>query len=245
MENALTLRCHSCGAGVASDWPNCRHCGVRLATVACPTCFGMMFLGSKFCGHCGAVAVKWEADPATQKCPSCRGAMLHGTIGPTSVHECRRCFGLWLDKTSFDVVCRDQERQASVLASRSLDSAGDAEAASEIRYRRCMVCSDLMHRTNYARCSGVIIDTCAKHGVWFDRNELRHIVEFIQKGGLTRSREREVEELEARARRAESSGSAPFSGMAAPETTFSSEAALPTALEIGGEILGAILSSMD
>ena len=245
MDDAMTLSCNSCGAGVASDWPNCRHCGVRLATVACPTCFGMMFLGSKFCGHCGAVAVAWESDPATQKCPTCKGSMLHGTIGPTSVHECSRCFGLWLDKISFETVCRDQERQASVLVSRPIDPAGDVEAASEIRYRRCMVCSDLMHRTNYARCSGVIIDTCAKHGVWFDRCELQRIVEFIQKGGLTRSRAKEIEELEARARRAEASGSAPFSGMAVPETTFYAETGLPVAIEIGGEILGAILSGLD
>lgn len=48
-----------------------------------------------------------------------------------------------------------------------------------------------MNRRQFADCSGVIVDWCKTHGTWFDRNELRQIVQFIQSGGLERSRERE------------------------------------------------------
>jgi len=57
-----------------------------------------------------------------------------------------------------------------------------------------------MTPTQFSRRSGVIIDVCRSHGVWFDREELRHIVEFIRAGGLDRARAIEKEEL-ARARR--------------------------------------------
>jgi hypothetical protein len=48
-----------------------------------------------------------------------------------------------------------------------------------------------MHRMNFAKCSGVIVDVCRPHGVWFDMNELHRIVQFIKAGGLDRSRANE------------------------------------------------------
>jgi Zn-finger nucleic acid-binding protein len=197
MGTAQSLQCYSCGAGVATDWPACRHCGVRLATIACTACFGMMFLGSKFCPHCGVTAVAWQPDASEAKCPQCASGMLHGQVGGTTLHECGRCFGLWLDKVSFDAVCRDQERQASMLAARPADVGAPVEPPGSIRYRRCLICSQLMNRVNYAHCSGVIVDVCARHGVWFDRNELQRIVAFIRQGGLDLARRREQDRLEA------------------------------------------------
>ena len=62
---------------------------------------------------------------------------------------------------------------------------------SKISYVPCPDCSQLMNRSNFARSSGVIIDTCRQHGVWFDASELPRILEFIDQGGLTRQREKE------------------------------------------------------
>ena len=53
-----TLNCPNCGAGVASDSTLCEFCKTRLKTMACPTCFELMFVGSQFCGHCGAKMVQ-------------------------------------------------------------------------------------------------------------------------------------------------------------------------------------------
>ena len=55
-----------------------------------------------------------------------------------------------------------------------------------------------MNRIQFANCSRVIVDVCKKHGTWFDRDELRRIVEFIRTGGLLTAREREIAELEAK-----------------------------------------------
>jgi Zn-finger nucleic acid-binding protein len=53
-----------------------------------------------------------------------------------------------------------------------------------------------MNRSNFARSSGVIIDLCKQHGVWFDADELPKIIEFIDKGGLARARQKEKMALE-------------------------------------------------
>jgi hypothetical protein len=43
----------------------------------------------------------------------------------------------------------------------------------------------------------VIVDACKAHGVWFDHDELRRVVEFIQAGGMERTRQKEMEDLRA------------------------------------------------
>ena len=37
-----------------------------------------------------------------------------------------------------------------------------------------------MTRYEYARESGVHVDACREHGIWFDHDELRRIIQFIQ-----------------------------------------------------------------
>jgi Zn-finger nucleic acid-binding protein len=59
----------------------------------------------------------------------------------------------------------------------------------------------MMHRLNFARCSGVIVDVCRAHGTWFDANELHRIVHFIRAGGLDQSRAKEKRDLEEERRR--------------------------------------------
>ena len=50
-----------------------------------------------------------------------------------------------------------------------------------------------MNRLNFGRVSGVIIDLCKGHGVWFDPGELQRALTFVAGGGLTRMRESEAE----------------------------------------------------
>src|SRR6266704_3427907 len=80
-------------------------------------------------------------------------------------------------------------------------TARGVELEKNIRYVPCPVCHQLMNRVNFAHCSNVIVDVCAKHGTWFDKDELRCIVEFIRSGCLEQARFREMEELEERRRR--------------------------------------------
>ena len=192
---AETLNCPNCGAASSTDAPLCQFCQSRLATVACPSCFAMMFIGSKHCPRCGAAAAIPEvADAKDRKCPRCRGEMVLVTIGSTAVLECERCLGLWLDVPSFEKICADREQQSAVLGAAS-HATSAAQEISKVKYVPCPECSQLMNRLNFARCSGVIVDVCKQHGTWFDRDELSRIVEFISDGGLNASRAKEKIEI--------------------------------------------------
>jgi Zn-finger nucleic acid-binding protein len=63
-----------------------------------------------------------------------------------------------------------------------------------------------MNRSNFGMRSGVIIDVCRGHGTWFDRDELRRVIEFIRSGGLDLARQREIEQLREAKRRASPTG---------------------------------------
>jgi Zn-finger nucleic acid-binding protein len=71
----------------------------------------------------------------------------------------------------------------------------------QVRYLPCPVCASMMNRVNFAHCSHVIVDVCREHGTWFDRDELRQIVEFIRAGGLNQARAIEAEELKSEVER--------------------------------------------
>jgi Zn-finger nucleic acid-binding protein/RNA polymerase subunit RPABC4/transcription elongation factor Spt4 len=200
--NAETLNCPNCGAATSTDEPLCRFCESRLATVACPSCFAMMFKDSKHCPRCGAAATVPEIGEAKDReCPRCQTEMSSVTIGSTSVLECERCLGLWLDVSSFKKICADREQQSAVLGVASPAPSHAVRETSKVKYVPCPQCSQLMNRINFARCSGVIVDFCKGHGTWFDRDELSHIVEFIRDGGLEASRAKEKAEIQEERRR--------------------------------------------
>lgn len=202
-----TLNCPMCGAPTSSDSPLCEHCGARLATVACPSCFGLMFLGAKFCSHCGAKAERTEAVAAgSELCPRCRVDLSAVVVGTTNLRECTRCEGLWVDRASFDQICTDTEKQSAVLGMAvPLPSADPGSELETIRYAPCPVCKQLMNRVNFANCSHVIVDVCKQHGTWFDKDELRKIVEFIRAGGLEQARARQIDELDRQKRELQAS----------------------------------------
>ncbi len=191
------LNCPNCGAGVESDRSQCQFCKTRLKTVACPKCFGLMFLGSKFCGHCGAIAAPVEVsiDEPRRRCPRCDGNLEDLQIGETRLFACVNCDGLWIGGATFEDICADAEKRSVVLGFFDKREKG-AHASTKVTYVPCPECGQLMNRSNFARASGVIVDICKQHGVWFDADELPAIVEFIQNGGMELARQREKNEIE-------------------------------------------------
>lgn len=190
--HAETLHCPNCGAASLTEASRCAFCESRLATVACPSCFGMMFIGSKHCPQCGSAAVAPEtASVEAHPCPRCEIEMNSIVIGATPLSECSRCEGLWVDVRSFEKICADREQQSAVLGTATPASTVAGGETSKVQYVPCPECSQLMNRMNFARCSGVIVDICKNHGTWFDRDELSRIIEFIRGGGLNASRAKE------------------------------------------------------
>ena len=191
------LNCPNCGGGAESDRTQCEFCKTRLKTMACPSCFGLMFIGTKFCGHCGAIAAPVEVSVGDNAgdCPRCREGLEELAIGETTLHGCVKCDGLWLGVATFENICADRERQSAVLGfleNRTVRS----NPLTKIAYVPCPDCGQLMNRNNFAKASGVIVDICKQHGVWFDADELPSIIEFVQKGGMEIARQRDRNQLE-------------------------------------------------
>jgi Zn-finger nucleic acid-binding protein len=190
-----SLNCPNCGAAAATDATRCDYCGSRLAVVACPSCFGSMFLGAQFCPHCGTkIQAPEAAEGKTLKCPGCAGDMHPVRLGATSMHQCDQCASAWLAPNDFASLCSNREERGTVMT--SLGAGGVAARAPDqgkVRYVHCAVCDKVMNRVNFGKMSGIIIDVCKNHGVWFERDELRGVLQFVANGGLDRMRATEAE----------------------------------------------------
>jgi Zn-finger nucleic acid-binding protein len=161
-----------------------------------------MFEGAAYCPSCGARRARAAGSPAQAPCPSCRGVMHDVQVGETALLECERCRAMWIDAATFEHVCASREAQAAVL--HQWGSAPRAAATgAPIRYRKCVACGKMMNRLNFGRLSGTVVDVCRGHGTFLDAGELHRIVEFVQKGGLDRARQRQIEELKEEQRRLE------------------------------------------
>ena len=124
--------------------------------------------------------------------------MLAIKLGGAALRECERCGGWGLEVAAVENLGADREHQAVVLGLASPMTGHRVDPTAEeikVRYFPCPQCGQLMNRINFARCSGVIVDVCRGHGTWFDRDELRAIIEFVRAGGLDLARQKEKREI--------------------------------------------------
>ena len=214
--DAAVVRCASCGAPREEGAAACGYCGSDftlheqdLETI-CPSCFARISNAARFCHHCGTSIAPEEvaADPTDRVCPACGdGRKLHSrALGDTglTVLECSVCAGLWLGAEVFRTI-EECARQAAPPV--PAPGALRAEAASRPRirrargpfYRPCPSCATAMTRVNFERVSGILIDRCGDHGIWFDATELDAVLRWIKLGGERVSEERRLQEERARA----------------------------------------------
>jgi len=114
-------------------------------------------------------------------------------IGSTPMQQCESCGGSWLTTETFTTLCTDHEAQGAVMSSFAAAAPPPSVRLGAVRYRRCAACQHMMNRVNFGRVSGIVIDLCKGHGVWFDPGELQSILTFVAHGGLERMRESEAE----------------------------------------------------
>ena len=198
--DAASLRCPGCGAPATPEATACGYCRSTLATVSCPTCFGLLFRGAAFCHHCGTARNRAETGPAPGiACPSCQGQMHWTRVGEADLLECGGCSGTWVETVTFDRICSDRDARGALLHARP--AADPASTLQPVRYRKCPRCRKMMNRVNFGRISGAIIDVCKGDGAFLDRGELHQIVRFINEGGMERKRAAELDAIKEEQRR--------------------------------------------
>jgi len=194
--DAGTLNCPDCGAGVPANATECSFCHARLATIGCEKCFGMVFVGSRHCQHCGApVKSPTDRDAAPLQCPRRCGEMRGVRFGGADMWECRACSGLWVDNATLEGLIAARLKPAAMLGTGIAMVPPTPVKLQPVQYAPCPQCRTLMNRLNFAHTSGIIVDVCTPHGTWFDADELRRVVEFVARGGLEAAHAHGLEEV--------------------------------------------------
>lgn len=217
VHDASVVRCSLCGAAKPLGEADCSFCGGEFTLhekdldTVCASCLARVSGQARYCHSCGlALVVGSVAGAATdQYCPVCDNHQLHSrplSGGDFGVLECVRCAGLWLSQQGFSVMV-EKVRESAVepVSGQGAIMAPQINDRKALRqggklYRKCPECSKLMNRSNYGRYSGVLIDSCSEHGIWFDHAELDTILSWVKAGGEKRAMDYQREESDAQAR---------------------------------------------
>jgi Zn-finger nucleic acid-binding protein len=205
---AQVVRCSACGAARTDNAERCPYCQAEFTLherdldTVCPHCLALVSDQARFCHHCGTALVpEMDSGSSTQLlCPACRDDhyLVSRRLGQeqVTVLECGRCAGFWMGHEAFRQLVERAQREAlpagttvktpqQISAKFGLPSAAVAPAQGRRHafYRPCAVCGELMNRINYGHESGVIIDVCREHGIWFDADALARILAWLRAGG--------------------------------------------------------------
>lgn len=124
------------------------------------------------------------------------------------IHGCRGCGGAWVDRRTLDEMI-DRAQATGSFDPNSVQRQTMSMSAT-IVYRTCPRCRHQMHRRNFARYSGVVVDECRSCGTYFDAGELEGVFAFVRSGGLALSERRDADEAKRdRAARAAAAMSTP------------------------------------
>jgi Zn-finger nucleic acid-binding protein len=205
-----TFTCRHCGGAFQAGAVACPYCEAGIALEdrnlagVCGRCFARLASGARFCPGCGIEIQDQVLQPLPEAaaCPRCKAALRSRKVDDNDFVECTSCGGLWLQPDQFATLCEHAEDDGGLR--RALDASPPPAAPcaeTRVTYVPCPTCHDLMMRKNFGGTSGVVIDVCKNHGGGLDNRELERVLDYVQKGGLSRERERQArEERERRAK---------------------------------------------
>jgi Zn-finger nucleic acid-binding protein len=205
---ARVVRCSACGAARPDGSATCPYCEAEFTLherdldTVCPHCLALVSDRARFCHHCGTGLVpELDAGSDTELfCPACQDGhrLVSRRLGTeqVTVLECGRCAGFWMGHEAFRQLVERAEHEAvpagTILETPLRTAARFGLPAGAVApaphghtsfYRPCPVCGELMNRRNYGHDSGVIVDLCRDHGIWFDADELARILAWLRAGG--------------------------------------------------------------
>jgi Zn-finger nucleic acid-binding protein len=209
MAEAGVERCPVCGAPVKVGATACDFCSSELLTVRCAGCFVLNAAQGLRCSGCGReLGLEPLSLPSELTCPDC-AQLLTGYSGSSGLlAECGACRGQFVEHA----LLKDLLERREVYHGHGPEPPRANPLDRPVRYLPCPSCKTVMNRKNFGDSSGIVVDVCARHGMWFDHGELPRVLAFVEAGGLERARRRRVEDGERRARaiRVEQSASRPL-----------------------------------
>ena len=154
---------------------------------------------------CGADLSRVDMPRMKLTCPCCERQLEERRDQQWLIHVCPGCDGLWImpgmlerfEKAFDDAEARLPSVEHTLSDPYTRPSPLQDPAAGR-EYRRCPQCGERMARRQYQRVSGVLVDECLGHGVWFDAGEFNHVIEFLKAGGLEKSQSAAEQDAEKR-----------------------------------------------
>jgi len=181
-------RCKSCSAPLLANTNRCNYCGVR----------NDVDLHAK---HEFSVHEKMS----DRICPHCEKPLQTIQIQldkPIHIERCTDCFGLFFDLGEMEALLNHSVTHVTGINLEHIDNINTDRYRSKqvVKYIKCPVCQAFMHRANFSKKSGVIVDSCRDHGFWLDSGEVTHLMEWKKAGGQL-LHEQEAQKKTPKARR--------------------------------------------
>jgi Zn-finger nucleic acid-binding protein len=106
-------------------------------------------------------------------CPACGNAMITLELADVEIDHCVGCGGIWLDAGELELLMDAPQKAARLLASFQED------VSSTEKPRKCPICDKKMAKIIVGRAQpALLIDKCRRgDGLWFDRGELKDILD--------------------------------------------------------------------
>jgi Zn-finger nucleic acid-binding protein len=191
MAEAEARRCPVCGAPVGARAESCDFCASPLLTLRCAACFVLNGADFLHCGGCGReLGLEPLSVGSDLSCPVCRQPLAAFGSGAGRLSECGGCGGQFVEHALLKELLERREVLRGVIVSPNRAN----PLAAPVRYLPCPACHTMMNRKNFGESSGIVVDVCTPHGVWFDAGELPRVLAFAQAGGLERARLRKESE---------------------------------------------------
>lgn len=131
------------------------------------------------------------------QCPSCDLPLQSESVSGEVLERCAQCGG---EYSTNETLRRLLDAHAAPSGTHAEPYERPSPLSEPVRYRKCPACGEMMLRKNFLETSGVIVDVCSAHGVWFDRGELTQIFAFAATGELARAEQDLVKRIESRKR---------------------------------------------
>ena len=106
-------------------------------------------------------------------CPVCKEPLVVLELEQIEVDYCTGCEGVWLDAGELELLLETDEERNRLI--NLFKEAGEIKEKSH----DCPICGKQMLKFYIGEQEKVLVDKCKKnHGIWFDKGELRKVVEF-------------------------------------------------------------------
>lgn len=106
-------------------------------------------------------------------CPVCKEAMVVLELDQVEIDYCTSCQGIWLDAGELELLLDDENERTKIL-----ETLHEDHEHPERQYK-CPICTKKMVKVFVGDNKEILIDKCKKdHGLWFDKGELKTVIEF-------------------------------------------------------------------